>query len=167
MLSPTPESAADSYRVPTDEVPVKVALRGAEPEELILFLHSHAASHPGRERPSDLLLSEDVFLPARASDGRLQLIHKSSIAWMTVAPELETSGRGDLDHHHMARRCEPIDVTLDDGRVFVGEVGIMLPDASCRLQDFLNSAPRFFEVRSEAGVHFVNRDRIVMVKATE
>lgn len=167
MRSPTPESTADSYRVSTDEVPVKVSLRGAEPEEVILFLHSHAALHPGRERPSDLLLSDDVFLPVRASDGRMQLIHKDAIAWMTVAPELEASGRGDLDHHHTARRCEPIDVTLDDGRAFVGEVGIVLPDGSCRLQDFLNSAPRFFEVRSDDGVHFVNRDRIVMVKATE
>ena len=58
------------------------------------------------------------------------------------------------------------DVELDDGRLFVGEVSITLPDASARLQDFLNSTARFFEVRSERAFHFVNRDRIVMVKAT-
>jgi hypothetical protein len=166
MLSHAPESA-DSYQVPTNEVSVKIALRGGEPEEMSVFLHSHAASHPGRERPSDLLLNDDVFLPSRGGDGRMQLIHKSSIAWMTVAHELEMSGRGHPEHQVSTERCEPIDVTLDDGRVFVGEVGIMLPDASSRLQDFLNSAQRFFEVRSDEGVHFVNRDRIVMVKVTE
>jgi hypothetical protein len=56
---------------------------------------------------------------------------------------------------------------LDDGRLFVGEVAIMLPEGNCRVGDFLNSAARFFEVRNERAVHFVNRDHVVMVKLTE
>jgi hypothetical protein len=58
-------------------------------------------------------------------------------------------------------------LTLDDGRTFAGEVAILLPEASSRLQDFLNAADRFFEVRNDRAAHFVNRDRVVMVKATE
>ena len=46
-------------------------------------------------------------------------------------------------------------------------VAIVLPEGSCRLQDFLNSAARFFEVRDGRAVHFVNRDRVVMVRAME
>ena len=54
MLSSS-SSRSDSYRIVKQEVSVQVALRGAEPEELTVFLHSRAALHPGAERPSELL----------------------------------------------------------------------------------------------------------------
>jgi hypothetical protein len=157
----------ESYRIPKDEVSVEIAFGGSEPEEVSVFLGLRAASHPGRERPSDLLFGDDPFLTVKGADGSVRFINKDHIAWMTVAPELEMSGRCVTEAQLASERCRPIDVLLDDGRLFVGEVAIVLPDASSRLQDFLNSAARFVEVRNERAVHFVNRDRVVMVKSTE
>ncbi len=166
MLSqPSPQS--DSYRIPKHQVSVEIALRGGEPEEVAVFLHPRAALHAGQERPSELLLNDEPFLTVAASDGSVRFINKAAIAWMTVALELEMSGRSDMGAQLAMDRCTPIDVTLDDGRVFIGEVSIMLPQASSRLQDFLNASGRFFEVRDARAFHFVNRDRVVMVKATE
>ncbi len=159
--------ALESYRIPKDEVAVEVAFRGGEPEGYSVFLSPRAAYHPGRERPSDLLFNEDPFLTLKSGDGSVRFVNKDAIAWVSVAPELELSGRCETEAAFAASRRAPIDIQLDDGRLFVGEVSIMLPDASSRLQDFLNSAARFFEVRSEHAVHFVNRDRVVMVKTTE
>lgn len=159
--------ALESYRIPKDEAPVEIAFRDGEPEAFSVFLSPRAAYHPGRERPSDLLFNDDAFLTLRSGDGSVRFVNKDAIVWMSVAPELELSGRCETEAAFAASRCTPIDVELDDGRLFVGEVSITLPDASARLQDFLNSAARFFEVRSERAVHFVNRDRVVMVKTTE
>jgi len=160
-------AATSSYRIPKQQVAVEIALRGGEPQEVSVFLHRRAASHRGSERPSDVLLSDEPFVPIIAGEGEVRLINKAAIAWMTIAPELEMSGRGELEAQLATASLVPIDITLDDGRTFVGKVAIVLPDANRRLQDFLNSAERFFEVRSARAVHFVNRDHVVVVKATE
>jgi hypothetical protein len=167
MLSQPSSEATDSYRIPKDQVSVELTLRGGEPEEVSVFLHRRAANHPGRERPSDLLLGDEVFLTIVATDGGVRFVNKDAIAWMSVALELEMSGRPETEAQVAMDRCTPIDLTLNDGRTFVGEVAIMLPEANSRLQDFLNFAARFFEVRDARAVHFVNRDSVVMVKATE
>ncbi|MFZ1865826.1 MAG: hypothetical protein WAU39_16500 [Polyangiales bacterium] len=167
MSSSSSAEATESYRIPKHRVCVEIACQGGEPEEVSIFLSPRAAFHPGRERPSDLLFGEEPFLTMMADDGAVRFVNKDAIAWMTVAPELELSGRHDLESQFTTQRCRPIDLTLDDGRNFVGEVAIVLPEGSCRLQDFLNSAARFFEVRDGRAVHFVNRDRVVMVRATE
>lgn len=166
-MSSSEAPIADPYRIPKHRVSVEIARQGSEPEEVSVFLSPRAAFHPGRERPSDLLFSDEPFLTMMADDGAVQFINKDAIAWMTVAPELEMSGRSDLDAYFAAHPRHPIDLTLDDGRTFRGEVAIVLPEGSCRLQDFLNSATRFFEVWAERAVHFINRDRVVVVKATE
>lgn len=166
MLS-QPSSRSDSYRIPKHQVSVAVALHGSEPEEVSVFLHPRAASHAGQERPSELLLNDEPFLTVVSGDGGVRWLNKAAIAWMTVAPELEMSGRSETEARLAAEQCTPIDVTLDDGRVFIGEVSILLPHANSRLQDFLNASERFFEVRDAHAIHFVNRDRVVMVKATE
>jgi len=160
-------SHSDSYRIPKQEVSVALALRDGEPEELTVFLDPRAATHPGTERPSELLRNQDPFLTVKASDGTIRFINKRAIAWMTVALELEMSGRCDSLADRAMDRCTPIDVTLDDGRIFIGEVSILLPAATSRLQDYLNSAAQFFEVRGAQATHFVNRDCVVVVKATE
>jgi len=162
-----PSSRSDSYRIPKHQVSVEIALRGGEPEEVSVFLHPRVASHAGRERPSELLLNDEPFLTVVSSEGGVQFINKAAIAWMTVALELEMSGQSDTEAQLAMDRCTPIDLTLDDGKTFVGEVAILLPEASSRLQDFLNASARFFEVRDARAAHFVNRDRVVMVKATE
>lgn len=158
---------SDSYRIPKDEVSVALALRGGEPEELTVFIDPRAALHPGAQRPSELLLNRDPFLTVKAGDGTIRFINKRAIAWMTVALELEMSGRHDSQVELASDRCTPIDVTLDDGRIFIGEVSILLPAATSRLQDYLNGAEQFFEVRGPRAAHFVNRDCVVVVKATE
>ena len=167
MLSEPGSEATDSYRIPKHQVSVEIALQGCEPEEVSVFLNQRAAYHPGRERPSDLWLVDDVFLTIVAGDGSVRFVNKDAIAWMTVALELEMSGRSEAEAQLATGRSTRIDLTLDDGRTFIGDVTITLPEANSRLQDFLNSAARFFEARDARAVHFVNRDRVVMVKATE
>jgi hypothetical protein len=156
---------ADSYRIPKQRVSVEIALCGGEPEVVSVFLHLRAASHAGPERPNELLMNDDPFLTVVAADGGVRFINKAAIAWMSVA--LDQTTNGSSDGRVTMDRCEPIDLTLDDGRIFMGEVSILLPPAKRRLQDFLNGSAQFIEVRSSRAVHFVNRDRIVMVKTAE
>lgn len=167
MTTTSESAAADSYRIPKDEVRVEIAFPGGEPEQMSVFVSPRAARHPGRERPSDLLLSDEPFLIVKSGDGTIRFINKDAIVWMSVAPELEMGDLGSFQAGLEKGRRRPIDVQLDDGRLFVGEVAIVLPEANSRLGDFLNSAERFFEVRNERAVHFVNRNRVVMVKVTE
>lgn len=167
MTSTSESAAADSYRIPKDEVGVEIALSGGEPEEVSVFVSPRAALRPGPERPSDLLSSDDPFLTVKSADGTIRFINKDAIVWMSVAPELEVGGLGSFQAELAKGRRRPIDVQLDDGRLFVGEVAILLPEGNSRLGDFLNSSERFFEVRNERAVHFVNRNRVVMVKVTE
>jgi hypothetical protein len=166
-MSSSEAPVADSYRIPKHRVCVEIACQGCKPEEVSIFLSPRAALHPGRERPSDLLFSDEPFLTLMDDDGAVRFVNKDAIAWMTVAPELELSDPRDLETELASRRCRRIDLVLDDGRSFAGEVTILLPEGQRRLQDFLNSAARFLEVRNERAVHFVNRNRVVMVKATE
>lgn len=133
---------------------------------MFVFLSTRSATHSGAERPSDLLFGEGVFVTAVGEDDHVRFIHKDAVAWMTVASELEMSGRCEAETKYAESRCHPIDLVLDDGRSFVGEVAIMQPEGRARLQDFLNESGRFLEVRGPRGVHFVNRDRIAMVTAT-
>jgi hypothetical protein len=163
---PAPSIArADSYRIPKQRVSVEIAMCGGEPELVSVFMHLRAASHAGPERPSELLLNDEPFLTVVAADGGVRFINKAAIAWMSVP--LDQATNGSLGGPVTIDRCEPIDLTLDDGRIFMGEVSILLPPAKRRLQDFLNGSAQFIEVRSSRAVHFVNRDRIVMVKTTE
>lgn len=166
-MLPHTDSRSDSYRIPKHEVSVQVALRDGEPEDLTVFLHPRAALHAGAERPSELLLNDDPFLTVKANDGTVRFINKCAIAWVTVALELEMSGRCDSERQLAKDRCTPINVTLDDGRVFIGEVSVLLPRGAARLQDYLNGAQQFFEVRDARTAHFVNRDRVVVVNVTE
>jgi len=154
-----------AYRVPKHRVSVEIALCGGKPEVVSVFLHLRAASHAGPERPGELLLNEEPFLTVVSADGSVRFMNKAAIAWMTVALDLAIAG--GFDGQGSTARREPIDLTLDDGTTFVGEVSILLPLAKRRLQDFLNHSPRFIEVRSDRVAHFVNRDRIVMVKSME
>lgn len=153
----------DSYRLPKDEVTATVALKGTAPEQMHLFLLPASSSHPGHERPSDLLEDEAAFVPMRSSKGDVQMIHKSAIAWLTIASELEMFGRTEVEVSIEEREQVRVEVHLDDDRSIKGHVHLSLPEAHQRLQDFLNRAHRFFEVYDEDVIHFVNRDRVVRV----
>ena len=115
MSAATHTEALESYRIPKDEVPVEVAFRSADPEEFSVFLSPRAAYHPGRERPSDLLFNDDPFLTLKSSDGSVRFVNKSAIAWMSVARNLEQSGRCEIEDAHAASRFRPIDIELVDG----------------------------------------------------
>lgn len=167
MLVPLRPEVSSAYRVPKYEVSVEIALRGQSPERVTLFLGDRAPGRTGFERPSDLLCAEEAFIPVRAQGNQTQLVRKGAIVWLRVAAEVELQGRVGYEHDLSADELEGVEVLLEDGSVLVGEVPLALPDGRKRIQDFLNAADAFFELRTDASFVFVNRDQVIAVKPRE
>lgn len=162
---PSP-SQSGSYRIPKRHVPAILTIKGRPPQEIALFIHRRAASHAGPERPSDILAEREAFIPVQGIEG-VELIHKESIAWITVAVELEMSGQTEAEAWLRSQDKGRIEISFDDGRALQGDVFLTLPEGKRRLQDFLNEAGQFFQVQDRGAVHLVNRSRVVSVRPTQ
>jgi hypothetical protein len=138
-------------RVPKREVAVEVVLPGGEARQLSIYLAEGAASHPGPERPSDLLNGSAPFIPAReAASGAMTFLHRASIAVARVAAEEEPADDAftiPIEHE--------VEITLTDGSLLTGLVGYFAPEFHQRLVDFLN--------RPEPFLRLLERDRVALV----
>lgn len=149
-----------SYKVPKEQVAACVAVAGRPLEDVALFLGATARHHAGPERPSDVLADSDPFLPVSGSDG-VKLVRKGAIRWLSIAAELELGGSLEAALQRAGHEAVPVQIAFDDGTILRGSIVTEQPEGQQRVLDFLNAAPRFFPVREENTVHWVNRERIV------
>ena len=151
------------HQVPKTRVAAELALRGRDAEPVAVFVCDRAAHHQGCERPSDLLLAPESFVPVETEGAEVRLVQKGHIAWMRVSVDAEAHGRLSSESSPPRDRRRRVAVTLDDGRVLRGDVVVSKAEAAGRVQDYLNASQSFFELRDDTHITLVNRDHVILV----
>ncbi|HET6372271.1 MAG TPA: hypothetical protein VFG76_03125 [Candidatus Polarisedimenticolia bacterium] len=153
------------YSVPKRQVPARVALPGQAPAEVSLFLNECAATHEGRERPSDLLNGSLPFIPALNPAGEVVLLHRDNLMFVTVAAgdESEDDRLQDGTEVSIDATVTMIRVVLEGGATVRGTVTYVMPKSQRRLQDYLNTDQQFLALREDDVVHLVNKRRVSLV----
>ncbi len=158
----------EGYSISKDKLIVRIALAGIGERQIELFLGPCART--GRpERPSDLLIGDEPFLPVLDMEGDLTFIHITNVLFMTVPLETEQSG-DELSAEDLAAALTShmrVRVTMEDGSRLEGTVYYLLPIGKQRLQDFLNTNDPFISLHKGENVILINKTRIVCVTAIE
>lgn len=156
----------DVYRIPRVEIAAQIVLGDNQVRVVRLFLGTHAEGHPGPERPSDLLNGPAPFLPAMERDQivffNLDAVHMVNVEADREFTALDTVWLEAALRQQTHRRVQ---VGMESGAVVSGELTYLLPEASRRVQDFLNAAPRFFALRDGGVARFVNRQHVLWLTA--
>lgn len=153
---------SDSYRVPKRPVCVRVRTAQQDEELLTLYLGERAESHAGPERPIDLLNGPHEFLPMARESGQLRLTSRVQIVLVSVPAKLDSPGPGACWNDPHDTVAEVV-VELHDGTLLEGTLRYQLPDASRRLQDYLNQQAPFLALHRGAGVLLVNKRYVTHV----
>ena len=160
-----PLTLISDYRIPKLEISAEVSLLAHPQKDVKLFLHEHAESHAGAERPSDLLNGPGEFFPAVETSGKLVLLHRDSVTVISVPAESEFPeegpGEGAGDPEQASR--VPVEVIIQGGTVIRGTVRFVLPEGRNRLIDFLNMTDSFLTVRENGLARLINKRRLVRV----
>lgn len=153
---------SDSYRVPKRPVCVQVRTAQQAEESVTLFLGERAESHAGPERPIDLLNGPHEFMPMARESGQVRLVSRGQIVLVSVPAKLDCPGPGASwnDPHDTVAK---VAVVLDDGTQLEGKLRYQLPDASRRLQDYLNQEAPFLALHRCEGVVLVNKRYVAHV----
>jgi hypothetical protein len=132
-----------------------------QPERpLYIFLGTYAQTHAGYERPSDLLNGRDCFVPAQDPDGRTLLLQLDAVQVLSVP------GENELVEDDAARMAAgevtrvQVDVTLEDGTKYRGELRYALPEAQRRFQSYLNLPERFFRLWDGDTARLIHKHRV-------
>jgi hypothetical protein len=152
----------DVYRIPRVEIAAQVALGENQVRVVRLFLGTSAETHPGPERPSDLLNRPSSFMPA-LERGRVVFLNLDAVQVITVAADLEfaTDDMNWLDTALQQQTHRRVQIGLRGGTVVRGDLTYLLPEGNRRVQDYLNGTERFFAVRDGDMARFVNRQQVV------
>lgn len=145
---------SDSYRVP--KRPVSVQLRTAQFgfESVTVYLGERAETHAGAESPLDLFNAQHAFLPAMLEDGSTRLVALDQIMSVTLPPALP--GEDEPFYGTVVK----VAVLMSDGNALEGGFFYERPDASRRLQDYLNQTVRFAQLHTAEGEVLINKHYI-------
>lgn len=156
------------FKIPKHPVPVQLLI-GDKVRECMVFVVPISARHDGSEDVSDLLKSEDPYLPVEENGSHL-CIPKEAIAVAWVEP-----GVHPPEMTGAVRSTEKrVLVTLHSGRQLRGAVRYSRHPDSSRLVDYLNASAEFFTLHQDR-VALVNRkharsvtllERLVEIKRT-
>jgi hypothetical protein len=145
------------YQVPMSEVAVTVAITGAEPAELFIYLQPHSEWREGPETMPDYLNSPRRFFPMVLS-GVPRMINRDQIMWVRYE-KLPDIIDGDAT---MIEKLTILELT--DGTRIEGNVPIDRPREQSRVSDVLNDPREFFvRIDDDAETYYVNKSFIRLV----
>lgn len=156
------------FKIPKHPVPVQLLI-GDKVRECMVFVVPISTRHDGSEDLSDLLKSEDPYLPVEENGSHLCIPKEAiAVAWVEAGlhPPEQTGAVGSTEKRVL--------VTLHSGRQLRGAVRYSRHPDSSRLVDYLNASPEFFTLYQDR-VAFVNRkharsvtllERLVEIKRT-
>jgi hypothetical protein len=151
--------------VPKRSVQATVHMLNGPARQFELFLSETAENHRGPEKPSDLLLRDSRFLPAKEWDKAFVVLNTDAILWMTVEASVETQTES-LSVEDLAASMsvsQDVELTMSNGEALRGTLVYLQPQGRQRLQDFLHDAPRFFVLRDDERAHIVNVAHVAVV----
>jgi hypothetical protein len=148
-------------RVPKNPLAVELALAGARPRQVELFLAEHGSHDFNRQRLLELLEQAGPFLPGRDLEtGEWESFNSRAVVWIGISgASIDEDGSGDelFDHRRSVR------VSLAAGDWLEGEVLYSAPDAGPRLVDHLNRNERYFRLWKADQVFLVNKEWVLRV----
>ena len=148
-------------RVPKNPLEVELALQGARPRRVEIFLAEHGSHDFNRQKVLELLDEADSFLPVRDLEtGRWESFNSRAIVWIGMSAS-SIGAEGSADELFEHRRS--IRVELASGDWLHGEVLYSASDSGPRLVDHLNRSERYFRLWRGDRVLLVNKDRVLTV----
>ena len=154
-------SHAKPLRVRKDPLEVDLALAGATPRRVELFLAEHGSREFRRQRVVDLFEQAESFLPAcDRRTGEWESFNARSVVWIAMSRDsAEADGAGDelYDHRRLVR------VELDGSDALEGEILYSAPEGFARVVDVMNRRERFIRLWSGDRVFLVNKESILRV----
>jgi hypothetical protein len=147
-------------RVRKNRLEVDLALAGALPRRVELFLAEHGSRSFDRQQVLELLEQADSYLPARdLGTGDWESFNARAIAWIGMSrAAADADDSGELyDHRRLVR------VEFERGEPLEGEILYSAPEGSARVVDVLNRRERYFRLWSGDRVYLVNKDSVLRV----
>jgi len=159
MLNGVAKPAGEEYRVEKLKALATVRLISGEVLSGALFLEQQAESHPGPQRPVDVIDSDRAFIPfLRDSDGQVVLLNRDAIIEVLLLDAV------DIPSDALSRLVS-MRIYFIDGRALEGTAQHALPPSHCRVSDFLNAGSRFLQLESEDGRHLINKAFILKAES--
>ena len=149
-------------RIRKQNVPVDLALPGAPPRPVEIFLAEHQAHEFRRQHVLDLLEQGPPFLPARDfATGVWEVLHKDALLWIRVAlgPQGETLEAGD-ELFDVEKRVR---VEVSGGEPLEGDLLYSAPEQAARVVDYLNQDGRYFRLWEGDRLYLVNKAFVLRV----
>jgi len=154
-------SALEHLRIHKDPFEVELALVGATPRRVQLFLAEHGSHDFNRQRVLELVDAAGSFLPVRDLEtGEWESLNSRAVVWIGMSGcSIEAEGSGDelFEHRRSVR------VALAAGGWLEGEILYSAPDGGPRLVDHLNRSERFFRLWKADELFLVNKDWVLRV----
>lgn len=142
---------ANDLRVEKRQEQVSLFMADGLVLEATVFLAHYAMLHSGEQTVLDLLLEEDPFLPAKASNGDFHLIKKGMISHIRCEVELDPV---------LEYTDREVKISFLGGEVLQGTIKMDLPAHSARLTDYINGGTEFFPLFSGKLSYLVNRSLV-------
>jgi hypothetical protein len=156
-------SRTEPLRIPKEAFAVDLALAGAVPRRVEIFLAEQRADELRRQIVLDLLEHAQAFLPARdAATGKWEIFNKDALLWIGVplAPFGSQAGAGEDELFEFRR---PVRVDLIGAEPLGGELLYSAPEQSTRLVDYLNEPGRFVRLWSKETLFLINKAFVLRV----
>ena len=148
-------------RVPKKTLEVELALVGATPRRVELFLAEHGSRDFDRQHVLELIDQAGCFLPIRDLEtGEWGSFNSRAVAWIGISGSSgDAEGSGDELFEHRL----PVRVAFAGGGWLEGEVLYSTPDAGPRLVDHLNRTERYFRLWKSDQVFLVNKEWVLRI----
>jgi hypothetical protein len=159
----------EPLRIPKEAFAVELALAGAAPRLVEVFLAEQRANEFRRQLVLDLLEHVQAFLPARdVTTGKGEIFNKDALLWIGVplAPFGSQAAAGEDELFEFRR---PVRVDLIGGEPLAGEVLYSAPEQSTRLIDYVNEPGRFLRLWAKETLYLINKAfvlRVVQIAAS-
>lgn len=141
------------YFVEKIEVAVTLFMSDGLVREGFVYLSRFSACHPGEQTVEEIFNEPDPFIPLRKKDGQFCIIRKGAVTHLRFDRTAEDANR------HMGEQIG-IRIHFAAGEFLQGKVLLYGPNDKRRLQDFFNSARKFFQINSDSAHYLVNPEQI-------
>jgi hypothetical protein len=160
-------SRTEPLRIPKEAFAVELALAGAVPRRVEIFLAEQRANELRRQLVLDLLEQAQAFLPARdTATGKREIFNKDALLWIGVplAPFGSQAGTGEEELFEFR---QPVRVDLIGAEPLAGELLYSAPEQSTRLVDYINEPGRFLRLWAKETLYLINKAFVLRVVETD
>ena len=159
----------EPLRIPKEAFAVELALAGAVPRRVEIFLAEQRANEFRRQPVLDLLEHVQAFLPARdVATGTGEIFNKDALLWIGV-PLAPFGSQAAVGEDELFEFRRPVRVDLIGGEPLTGEVLYSAPEQSTRLIDYVNEPGRFLRLWAKETLYLINKTfvlRVVQIAAS-